>query len=696
MQKITVFAALLILTGAIKTRRDDWHDKSLLQEGTLASVMMWKEKPITKVVNLLKDMQAQLESEAAKDEELYEQMGCWCVTYDKEKTESIALGEKTIGELTAAIEEGEAKSSKLEMEIEALEKDLAKSQQALKEASAIRINEAQEFGDTQRETMASIESMSGAIATLAKNHGSAMVQQTVETLRKIVRGQSKKHPELIQLSNASPDTKKIIANMLQEEGPFADGAAPQSGPILGILKQMKEEFENNLKKATSDEETAKAAFDELEASKKKEIKALGDQADSKTVELGKVKSTLANDKESLDDTEDAKAADEKFLADLKKRCANFDAEFEARRKLRTEEITAVSETISILTSEEAQDTFVKGQAGMSFIQTKQRRFDARQRASKILLAAAKKTHNPRIAALAQMSKVKGVDVFAKVKAKIDTMVGALQQESKDEIKDRDQCIAQLNENERQTAEKTDTRTDLTAKVNDLETQIKTLTEDIAQANKEITDTQIQMKKATATREAENAEFAVVAQDQQATRAILEKAVERLGQFYRKQEMTGTVKSMMQTDDAAPGDAPPPPPGNFGSQEKNPGGGGALAMIEDIIKESQKVEDEARACEQDSQGAYEGFIKDANKSINANNKEITDKSEMKASAELDLSSSDESLKATVQELLGLAEVAQTIHNNCDFLLKNFEERQSKRSEEIDALNQAKAIFSGAGR
>merc|ERR1719160_382505 len=120
------------------------------------------------------------------------------------------------------------------------------------------------------------------------------------------------------------------------------------------------------------------------------------------------------------------------------------------------------------------------------------------------------------------------------------------------------CISQLNENERQTAEKTDTRTDLTAKVNDLETQIKTLTEEIAQANKEITDTQIQMKKATATRKAENAEFSVVAQDQQATRAILEKAVERLGQFYRKQEMTGTVK-FMQTDDAAPGDAPPPPP-----------------------------------------------------------------------------------------------------------------------------------------
>jgi len=698
MQKIL---ALFFLTVAssLKTQRfpDDWHDKSLLQQGTLATARMWKEKPITKVVNLLKDMQVQLENEAAKDEELYDQMGCWCVTYDKEKTESIAQGQKTIGELTASIEEGEAKSTKLSTEIETLEKELAKSQKALKEAGAIRIKESQDFGDMQSETMGSIDQMKTAITTLSTNHGASMVQQTWETLKKIVRGQSKKHTQLIQLGS-NPDTKRIIANMMQETGPFADGAENQSGEIFGILKQMKEEFEGNLAKAQKDEETAAAAYNELEAAKTAEIAALEEQIESNTESLAKSDQQVANDKESLDDTEDALAADQKFLADLKERCANFDAEFEARKKLRTEEITAVSETISILTSEDAQDKFVKGQAGMSFIQVKMRRFDARKRAAKILQSAAEKARNPGLAALAQMASSNRIDVFAKVKARIDTMVGALSQESKDEIKDRDFCIAKLNENERQVAEKTDTKNDLTAKVNDLTTQIKILTDEIAQANSDITNNQIQMKKASATREAENKEFQVVVQDQQATREILEKAVDRLSQFYRKQQMTGTVKDLMQTDsdDTAPGEAPPPPPGNFGAMEKNPGGGGALAMIEDIIAESKKVESEATACEQDSQQAYEGFIKDANKSINADTKAIADKSEQKATAELDLSSADESLKATVQELLGLAEVAQGLHNQCDFLLKNFEERQSKRGDEIDALNQAKAIFSGAGR
>ena len=35
-----------------------------------------------------------------------------------------------------------------------------------------------------------------------------------------------------------------------------------------------------------------------------------------------------------------------------------------------------------------------------------------------------------------------------------------------------------------------------------------------------------------------------------------------------------------------------------------------------------------------------------------------------------------------------------HGSCDFVLKNFEIRQTARDEEIEALKQAKAILSGA--
>jgi len=52
-----------------------------------------------------------------------------------------------------------------------------------------------------------------------------------------------------------------------------------------------------------------------------------------------------------------------------------------------------------------------------------------------------------------------------------------------------------------------------------------------------------------------------------------------------------------------------------------------------------------------------------------------------------------LKGTIDTILALADMNKATHDQCDFLLKNFAERQSSRSQEIDALNQAKAIFSG---
>merc|ERR1712217_413462 len=76
-----------------------------------------KNRPVSKVITLLKDMLKQLEKEAEEDEEIYDKMACWCETNDKEKTKSIAEAEARIEELTTKIEELTAQSARLNTEI---------------------------------------------------------------------------------------------------------------------------------------------------------------------------------------------------------------------------------------------------------------------------------------------------------------------------------------------------------------------------------------------------------------------------------------------------------------------------------------------------------------------------------------------------------------------------------------------------
>merc|ERR1719386_245609 len=129
-----------------------------------------------------------------------------------------------------------------------------------------------------------------------------------------------------------------------------------------------------------------------------------------------------------------------------------------------------------------------------------------------------------------------------------------------------------------------------------------------------------------------------------------------------------------------------------THSQNPGGGGAVAMIEEIVKESKDLEMQALGDEQASQAAYEGYIKDSNKAITAATTDIANKADSKAKADAALAEADGDRRSTVDTLLKLGEMAAEVHNQCDFLLKNFEARQSARTEEIDALNQAKQIFS----
>merc|ERR1719299_242429 len=82
-----------------------------------------KNRPVTKVVNLMKDMLKQMEKEAEEDEDIFEKMGCWCTTGEKEKTKSIADAQSSITVLQTTIEATTADSARLNAEIANLQNE---------------------------------------------------------------------------------------------------------------------------------------------------------------------------------------------------------------------------------------------------------------------------------------------------------------------------------------------------------------------------------------------------------------------------------------------------------------------------------------------------------------------------------------------------------------------------------------------
>merc|ERR1719465_185713 len=104
--------------------------------------------------------------------------------------------------------------------------------------------------------------------------------------------------------------------------------------------------------------------------------------------------------------------------------------------------------------------------------------------------------------------------------------------------------------------------------------------------------------------------------------------------------------------------------------------------------------ESIAAEQEQQTEYEKLVKDTSSEIEADNLSIADKSEAKATAETEKTEVESSLKATETEIADLEKFATELHASCDFVLENFNLRQEARAAEMDALENAKAILSGA--
>jgi len=649
-----------------------------------------KNRPVSKVITLLKDMKAELEKEAEKDEEVYDKMACWCETNEREKTKSIADAEARISDLTTKIEELTAASARLGTEIKNLEKEVAENQDALDKATALRQKQLAEFNGEEKDLLESISALKAAIVVLGKHNSFLQMPRShMVGVAATVQNEMQKHASLLD-GILSSKQRRIVSAFVQApqdyfdaEPTFKQNYAPQSGEIFGILQQMKETFETNLAASQKDEMKDQKAYEDLKAAKETQIKAGQDQIDEKTQELADTDEKNAQAKEDLEDTKKSLAADQEFLAMLKEKCSMTDAEWEERQKTRAMEMEAVSKALAVLSSDDAHDLFTKTFNPSLLQKENAMHSERRTQASKLLSALAQKFQNPRLATLAVRVRL---DAFTRVKKAIDDMVAELLKEKEDEIKHKDFCVDEFNTNELQTEDKERQKADLIAKIDDLENTIKQLTEAIEKLKSEIAEMQVQMKRAGEDREVENKEFQTTVADQRATQKLLTAALHILQGFYDKKAKAALLQKQEPVG--------PPPPQGFDAYKKNAQSTDAMAMIQTIINDAKSMEAEAIRSEEDAQKAYEDFVKDTNASIDAKSKDIVNKSETKAKAEEDLVDAQKAKEATMLELEQLASYKAELHSSCDFVMKNFEIRQTARDEEIEALKQAKAILSGA--
>lgn len=607
------------------------------------------------------------------------------------------------------MEELGPKIDQLGTQIRSSNVELNQNKATVEKADAIRKQQEEAFKEDEAALLASIDQASQAITALNSSAsaemqqayastGSALMQMSPRELQSMGNGlrQVMENRGALSYSRLSRADRLALDDFMRDPSKLQKGSAflqredptSTSSSIVGILKTMLDDFNEDLQKEITEEKENDKSYKALIAAKTAEKKVLEEQIVAKTQEKSDAETTLESSKQDIKATTKSIAADVKFQAAVENRCTTSDDKFKERMQSRTQEMTAVSKTIQVLRSEESRDLFGRT---VSFLQQAAHSKRAERAASKASAFLMEQGRRLGVQKLVTMGLRSRIDSFTKVKAAIEEMITALQKEQEDEMKHKEMCVDDLNQNKLNIEEKEGVKSRAEDKVNALTKKVSDCEAQIDSLNGEIAEMQKQVQLASQSRQKENVKFQTEADDQRQTQVVLKKAVKFLDDFYSSAERASLAQIRAHRVDEVQPELDSPE--GFEDYKKNAGGASATGLIETIIADAAKLEAEAVQAEQDAQSSYEKFVAETAENIKAKTAQVDGKTKEKADAKNDKAEEEATKESAMEELEELSESKANLHKECDFFISNFEVRQTARSQEMEALGKAKGILSG---
>merc|ERR1719162_2968305 len=413
--------------------------------------------------------------------------------------------EATIGELSSNIAVSSAK-------IEELAGSLASGQSELKDATAIREKEAEDFASAEGALVDSIDTLGRAIGILSKEmakNPASFAQLDTKNAQGIAKALS---VVLDAAAFSTQDQTKLMALVQSKQSDESDDlelSAPaaatyktQSGGILDVLEDMKEKAEGQLSDLRKAEVNTRQNFDMLKQSLEDQMAADNKDMDDEKASRASAGESKASAEGDLDMTTKDLAASTQQLATARGSCLQVAADHEATVAARKGELAVIAQAKKILeetSSGAVSQTYSLLQvAALSGMQIRTRSDLAGSEVVTAVKQLAKQQHSAalaqlasRIATVLRFGSSGGGDPFAKVKGLIQAMIVKLENEASDEATEKAYCDEQIAKTEAKKSELEEDVAKMTSRIDraaaksaQLKEEIQTLDAELAALAKE--------------------------------------------------------------------------------------------------------------------------------------------------------------------------------------------------------------------
>jgi uncharacterized protein YoxC len=641
-----------------------------------------KVTPIQKVLTLMGELKAKGTKEKNDEEVRFSAFSTWCDNTKRTKTDEIQAGETKMEQLEAQIEKAAVLIRKLTERIQELDEDVARWNKDQKSASDVRNKEKADYTATFTDYSESIAAVGQALSVLKKQDNDRAQASLIQVSRlRLVTGRSRTILDSF-LQGQLPDGKEG----LDVSAPEASAYENQSGGVIDMLAKLQDQFSGEKRKLEMAELGAQQAYEQI-------MQQLADDVENGQFEIDKKTKLRAQTEESkaelegdLAQTTNDRDEDQKYLDDTVALCTQKTSDFEARQKLRGEELEAISKAMEIIGSQAvagAGDKHLPALVQRSFAQLRSQASNPLQRQIAVFLNQQAQKTGSRL--LAEMALQAQANPFGKVKKMIKDLIVKLMEEATSETEHKGWCDTELTTNKQMRDKKTNEVNELESNIEDLTATIQELTQDIADLTAAVKELDAAMAKETEERSESKSANAQTVSDAQGAQTAVEAATAVLKDFYAKSSQA-TAFAQGPADDA---------PETFDKPYKGlmAEGGNIVDFLEVILTDFQRLESETAAAEAEEEDTYKNFMFESKKDKALKDGEINLKSQTKTDKESALGQAKTDLKTTQEQLDKALEYYEKLKPTCVDSGITYEERVKRREEEIVSLQEALKILAG---
>lgn len=664
--------------------------------------------PLRKVITMLQMMKKKVEGQGELEASLFSKYECFCTTGKTNLEMSIATGEKKVPQLEGQLTGGLQKVEQLGGDVIRKTQEKKDLTQKMDETSKMRDKDHASYLKESSEQKADIEALGKAITALEKGVGGSFLQTpAADVLR-----------QLVQTRKVSAGDSEVLSVFLSVRD-----SSVSTGPtdeVIGICKQMQSTMKEVLSEVHANEKKSVSDFLAMKAATEAELTAVQADIEMKMERKSKQQVNNVAMQEDLDTSTEELAEDKTFYKETADKCKSVEDAYRDHQASRSAELVALADTIAVLSNDDSLETIKKAAmnsaepgAAASFLQVRAATsMDRRKEALKLLRLARAARHNRYSAKLDLLElALRGRHAgFDKIVEMIDSMVRVLKEEQGADDKKKDYCREEFHSTE---GSLTGTKTKLkdTAKsMEDDNGTLKTIQEEVDSIIATVKQIDTMVVAAKAARKANNGEFVELIAQNGAALQIIEVAEKRLISFYNKQ--LGDFNPPEAEEQVF--EEPPVNPNVYGpgamtvmkgmtglveeykpKYEKQTGGSSKiLEMLSTIKVDINTDSHEAEIEENNHKASFAMMLGEAEKKRRFLLDTLTEKENAKTSIILEIDNQKAEGKSLTKEVEELKKYLHNLHNECDWLVKNYGMRKEARAEELDALKNGKDVLHGA--